>query len=113
MGLFGSRKNKDFIDLTDKYNKQLEKARETSQKSQATQENSFSIFGGANPAASDSQEEQTEYINISGSNDERRRRLAKRFLDMTNKIEEMSNQIYHLQQRIEVLERKMSVGNFG
>jgi hypothetical protein len=27
---------------------------------------------------------------------------------MTNKIEDLSNQIYHLQQRIEVLEKKNS-----
>ncbi len=28
------------------------------------------------------------------------------------KMEELSNQIYHLQQRIEVLERKADVNNF-
>jgi hypothetical protein len=33
-------------------------------------------------------------------------------MDMTAKIEDLSNQIYHLQQRIEVLEKKMDVNRF-
>ena len=38
--------------------------------------------------------------------EERRKKLAKRIIDMTEKIEEVSNQLYHLQQRVEVLEKK-------
>ncbi|MCK4552956.1 hypothetical protein KAT80_02020 [Candidatus Pacearchaeota archaeon] len=44
--------------------------------------------------------------------DEKKRKLAKRLLDMTTKIEDLSNQIYHLQQRIDVLERKSGVRNY-
>ena len=43
---------------------------------------------------------------------EKRKKLAKRLLDMTEKIEDLSNQIYHLQQRIEVLERKSNIGGY-
>ena len=38
--------------------------------------------------------------------EEKKKRLAKRIADMTTKLEELSNQIYHLQQRVELLERK-------
>lgn len=41
------------------------------------------------------------------SPEERRKRLAKRLVDMIEKIEDLSNQIYHLQQRMEVVERKL------
>jgi len=44
--------------------------------------------------------------------DDKRKKLTKRILDMTNKLEEISNQIYHMQQRIEVLERKLDVSRF-
>ncbi len=46
------------------------------------------------------------------SPEEKRRKLAKRLMDMTKQIEELSNQVYKLQQRIEVLERKSNGGNF-
>ena len=69
----------------------------------------FSIFGGAMPSSSNYTNENSE----SGSTltpEEKRQRLGRRLLDMTNKIEDLSNQIYHLQQRIEVLEKKNSGG---
>jgi len=43
---------------------------------------------------------------------EKRKRLAKRLTDMTDKMEDLSNQIYLLQQRIEVLERKTGTGRY-
>ena len=33
-------------------------------------------------------------------------------MDITNKLEDLSNQIYHLQQRVEVLEKKTNTGNY-
>jgi|TARA_Y100000310_G_scaffold285281_1_gene308652 predicted nucleic acid-binding Zn-ribbon protein len=41
--------------------------------------------------------------------EEKRKKLAKRLVDITEKLEDLSNQIYHLGQRIEVLEKKSSV----
>jgi archaellum component FlaC len=38
--------------------------------------------------------------------EEKKKKLAKRIADMTAQLENISNQIYHLQQRVEVLERK-------
>lgn len=43
------------------------------------------------------------------SAEERRRRLAKRLSDMTDKLEDISTKIYHLQQRLEVLEKKANI----
>ena len=45
--------------------------------------------------------------------EERRRKLLKRLIDMTDKLEELSNQIYHLQQRVELLEKKLDVNRFN
>lgn len=70
----------------------------------------FSIFGGAMPDSTSS----SGYTSDSSEGastltpEEKRQRLGRRLLDMTNKIEDLSNQIYHLQQRIEVLEKKNS-----
>ena len=46
------------------------------------------------------------------SGDEKRKKLAKRLMGMTDRIEDLNNQIYHLQQRLEVLERKSGVRSF-
>ena len=48
-------------------------------------------------------------MNASDSPEERRRKLAKRIIDMTTRLEDLSNQIYHVQQRLEVIERKMNI----
>jgi len=120
MGLFDFRKKGKVIDLTERYRKQQERTenirKDMQQKSSdpQTQESSggmFSIFEGATPSI---ESESTLESSKSPSTDleEKRRRLSKRLLDMTSKIEELSNQIYHLQQRIEVLERKAGVGGF-
>lgn len=101
MGLF--KKKKDFIDLTEHYKKQEEVA----QISTPQQDN----FLGSLASAS-TEIQQGEYIDVSGGLEEKRKRLAKRLMEMTTKMEELSNQIYHLQQRIEVLERKMDVNRF-
>ena len=86
MGLFGlGRKNK-VIDFTEEYSK----IREKDTQMRGTKDSSTL------PSGSESVEE-------------KRRKLAKRFSDMTAKIEELSNQVYHLQQRIELLEKKLDI----
>ena len=74
-----------------------------------TQESSggmFGFFGSTASSGSSSSAEKHESI----GQDEKKRRLAKRLLDITTRLEDLSNQIYHLQQRVEVLERKSGVG---
>jgi hypothetical protein len=122
MGFLGFGKKKDFVDLGDKLRKQQEGSQvispEMQSSSEGTQEN---VEGGlgflgnlASSVSSDnaSSEGSEEYVDVSVGVDEKKKRLAKRLVDMTEKIEDLSNQIYHLQQRLEVLEKKSGVGNY-
>jgi len=86
MGFFGFGKKKKILDLTRREGEQ-----ESSQE----------------PVKSD--EPEIEIIDdFPQTPEERRKKLAKRISDMTEKIEDVSNQLYHLQQRVEVLEKKSS-----
>ena len=115
MGLF-SRKKGDVLDLTERYRKQQEQLanirEEASQPTQASKSQEFSggigIFGIPSNTPSTNSNSESEVLDLGTGMEDKRRKLAKRLMDMTNKIEDLSNQIYHLQQRIEVLERKGS-----
>lgn len=97
MKFFGLGKKDKILDLTERYKKQQEKI--VGSKENSVPE-TIGFFGNF-PAMNDS--------NQSDSNieDERKKKLAKRLMDITSKMEEISNQIYHLQQRLEVVERKL------
>lgn len=135
MGIFGIRKKRDVIDLSERYNRQKEKLKERQEeqkefvssfqtyggesenKSSQTETNNFGFLG--NLASASSSNNSSNYGNENSNNyyagsdnEEKRKRLAKRLMDMTEKIEDLSNQIYHLQQRIEVLERKSGVNKW-
>lgn len=116
MGLF--KKKGRVIDLTEKYRKQQEQLKdiqgETNTEQNSTQNISESAGGFFGFFGNSSNENSNSDIGKIDSNetvnpDEKRRRLAKRLTDMTEKLEDLSNQIYHLQQRIEVLERKSEI----
>ena len=108
MGLFGFKKKPEILDLTERYKKQQERIAEIKQDaqedSQSPSQNAFSFLGNIASAKSSS-ESSSDYVDVSGAG-EKRRKIAKRFMEMTTKIEDLSNQIYHLQQRLEVLEAK-------
>lgn len=99
MALF---RKKRILDLTEHYRGQEEEA------IPETQQDNF--LGSLASASTETQPE--EYIDVSGGLEEKRRKIAKRLMEMTTKMEELSNQLYHLQQRIEVLEKKMDVNRF-
>ena len=109
MGLFNFRKKPDVIDLTKRYKEQQEKKTNT-ERDQSASQNAFSFLGdlagASKPAESD------EYVDVSNNMTEKKRKLAKRLMDITTKMEDLSNQIYHLQQRLEVLERKSGIGSY-
>ena len=118
MGLFGLGK-KRVVDLTESY-KQQERAKkimENSAKSKQTHpkyENSISsdaldFFANKISTNESSNDDNSDYADASSSED-KKKKFAKRLMDMTDKIEDLSNQIYHLQQRIEVIEQKLRVG---
>ena len=95
MGLFGfGNKTSNVVDLAERYRqkKDLEEASEAEAKSGQ---------GVKNPSD----------FSDTDTTEERKRKLAKRIVDMATKIDDLSNQIYHLQQRIELLERKASIGS--
>ena len=116
---FFKRKDR-VIDLSEHYRKQQAKAEEMKQDMQESSESTESsggvlgFLGGlAGSSITNSSEPETSgYVDVVGSVEEKRKKLAKRLRDMTDKLEELSNQIYHLQQRLEVVERKMGVNRF-
>ena len=134
MGIFGRKKDK-IIDLTESYNLQKRspvrvprKSQEVAPSSSETEDSgSGSFFGGFfgedsdNPSSGSQIETYgTERIHSSRESsygrgvdaEEKRRRLAKRLQTMTEKIEDLSNQIYHLQQRIELVEKKLNIRDY-
>ena len=103
MGFFGFGKKKEILDLTGYQKKQEDSEKESSEASSGSaSQNAFDFLGGL----TGSKNENSGSVNIPESSDERKKKLAKRLADMTSKMEEMSNQIYHLEQRVELLERK-------
>lgn len=121
------------MDLTEDY--KYERLRKDKLKSSSTPQTSevpassqetsaggfFNFFGSSNTpstsntsSSSSSEVQSPDYSSTSETldADEKRRRLAMRLKNMTDRIEEMSNQIYHLQQRIEVLEKKTNLGSY-
>ncbi|MFC1710937.1 hypothetical protein ACFLZJ_02160 [Nanoarchaeota archaeon] len=111
-------KKKDrVLDLTKNYKKKQEQIMPASSTGSDTEASplgsAFSMFGDSDSSSSSSSDSSSdEYVDFSASGDEKKKRLAKRLVDMTDRLEDLSNQIYHLQQRIEVMERKMGVGGY-
>ncbi len=115
MGLFDFRKNNRVIDLSERYRRQQKQSKELANAQEApvqTEEKTAAPFfpffdSSPKPVV----EEKTEVLDLE-SVEERKKKLAKRLMDITNKLEDVSNQLYHLGQRVEVLEKKFKVSNF-
>ena len=115
MGWFGFGKEREVIDLSERYRKLKEKKLSESEALDDKPENPVSEgfgFLASLGKSSRVQEKEPDFVPAQEDSEERKRKLAKRLAEMTNRIEEMSNQIYHLQQRVEVLERKVGVRGF-
>ncbi len=118
MGFLGFGKKDRILDLGERYRKQQERL---SQKKEDTntisdlnkEENSQSPSQGAfnflgNLASSNSEQS----VDLNNSEDDKKKKFAKRLIDMTDKLEDLSNQIYHLQQRVELLEKKTGTRSY-
>lgn len=126
---FNKKKNNDTLDLSEDYFKKQRqdrikeiKSKENLEETQRNNQESYkneSPFGffdsssGYRDLTNNSKSENDSNILDLSKNsgetlsaEEKRRRLAKRLLDITSRLEDLSNQIYHLQQRVEFLERK-------
>lgn len=102
MGFLGFGKKDRIVDLGERYRKKEEASKPESSDSFKILENSQSDIT-AEPSGSNGDSE------FSGSPEENRKKLAKRLLDIGKKLDEISTQIYHIQQRVELLERKTGV----
>ena len=111
MALF-RRKNKGVLDLTEKYRRDQEKAAKMQSDPETSSTGTSSAFGFLGDMASANSSSTDETVDVASHVETRRREVSKKFLQLTEKIEDLSNQIYHLQQRIEVLERKSGVGGY-
>ena len=129
MGLFDKNKKKT-VDFSGRYDRQKEKmeniqglvnkvqgktatpiSKEIIPRTSSTQ-NSFGFLGQMAAASMSSESQMPSYSESEENSDEKRKKLATRLMDITEKLEEISTQIYHLQQRVEVLERKTRSGVF-
>jgi hypothetical protein len=117
------RKREEVLDLSERYKRQQEQLKQIQEEnkaiepqtfassSQSASDNAFGFLGNmASAGNTDSPQPQDEYLCVSEDINEKRKKLTKRIMDMTEKLEELSNQIYHLEQRIDVLEKKSGVG---
>jgi len=119
MGFLGFGKNReDVIDLSGYYKKKQENLGKEEgvnsvSSSKLPQEESTDFLSNLAGASSQSSKaasnSSSDFVDLSGPLEDKRKRFAKRFMDMTNKIEDLNNQIYHLTQRIELLEKKSGV----
>jgi peptidoglycan hydrolase CwlO-like protein len=124
MGLFGKKKEK-VVDWSEGF--RVSEKRISIEQSNATvsptnsDSDSYADLGVlgnfANASSSQSSSSDVSWDNDStqqsnyqqNDSSEKRQKLAKRLLNMTNKIEDLSNQIYHLSQRMELLEKKLKI----
>ena len=98
MGLF--KKKEKIVDLTpSSYRVPVKKIAEVPK---ATEPVPDFVFLGDYPSQKGSEEPAED-------SNEKKTKLAKRLMDMTDKIEDLSNQIYHLQQRMELIEKKVKI----
>ncbi len=126
MGIFDFGKKDKVVDLGAYHRKQEEKINhmrqemQTSSQNQTQPQESGSGFLGNFFNSSGSTNSEVQTYGSSSSNsyegsdslEEKRRKLAQRIAQMTDKLEEVSNQLYHLQQRVEVIEQRLRVNSF-
>ena len=112
MGLF--KKRDKVVDLRGNYKIPERSPRVSEKKSSSSDMDAFG-FGNSKSESSNS-----DYVtwnsdkggfneNNSEDSGEKKTKLAKRLLDITDKLEDLSNQIYHLKQRLEIIEKKLKI----
>jgi len=92
------KRKKKLLDLRGKYIKDLERTKSLKEFTENNKENvseNLGFFGTID--------------NLGNSSENK---LEKGLSKLTEKLEELSNQIYHLEQRMEVLEAKLSINRY-
>jgi len=106
MGLFGfGSKREGVVDLAERYRQKKE--REASE--EAEKKSSSGPLSLFSPSESAEEKEAGDFSDADTA-EERKKKLAKRIIDIVNRLDDLSNKIYHLQQRVELLEKKSDIG---
>ncbi|MEK6913463.1 MAG: hypothetical protein AABW47_02215 [Nanoarchaeota archaeon] len=116
MGLFGKKKEK-VVDWSEGYKPSSEKSIQTSSSRLKSKPETVGDLGFLGSFSNINSNSSNSSSDVSWDNDapqqvdysEKKQKVAKRLLDMTNKMEDLSNQIYHLTQRVELLEKKLRI----
>ena len=112
MGFFGFGKKDRVIDLSEKYRRQQEeKILNQSKVKPPVEQKPFSasgIFTGFNPSPSQQQAPASmsdEISNREENPEEKRKKFMQKFSEMSERLETLSTSLYHLSQRVELLEK--------
>ncbi|MCK9568100.1 hypothetical protein M0R72_04065 [Candidatus Pacearchaeota archaeon] len=106
MGIFGKKKDK-VIDLRENYKIPEKSFAKVPAKNNSSDMSAFGFMDNSSSSSSSSND--SDYVNLSSDNSDKKSKIAKRLLDMTDKLEDISNQIYHIKQRIEIIEKKLKI----
>ena len=117
MGLFGFGEKK-VVDLNEGYRRQQKvQIRRKQEISSPTVQDTF--FGSIaesskksykfDPETGEKCEDKTE--ERGDNSGDKRKKLAKRLIDMTDKIEDISNKLYQITQRLDLIEKKLRISN--
>lgn len=111
MGFFGSKKK--VVDWSAGYRADKKAAERTSSKTEEPASDLGFLGGFSNSDTNSSSSNDVSWDNepsaTVGDYQNKKQKLARRFMDMTNKIEDLSNQLYHMKQRMEVIEKKLKI----
>jgi hypothetical protein len=110
MALFGKKKDK-VVDWSEGYN--VRGKRTVGSVSRRNNSSDMGFLGNLANSGTSSNSEVTWDSDspsaVHADSSDKKQKLTRRLLDMTSKMEDLSNQVYHLKQRIEVLEKKLKV----
>jgi len=114
MGWFGFGKKEDeVVDLSARYKRQQERVQQQAVQPKKPHTYFESLVENAKKQSEQQAEEQAVQINppenANGELEEKRQKLGKRLVEIETKLDNISNQIYHLTQRVELLEKKTGV----
>ncbi|MEK6878773.1 MAG: hypothetical protein AABY22_04160 [Nanoarchaeota archaeon] len=118
MGIFDKFKKEKVIDYTDQYKYSIRKKplqltskiAAQNQTQDSSPLNFLTDFAQASQTQTNSSNQGIEIFNSQLSQlnpDDRKEKLKQRLLNMTTQLEDLSNQLYRLQQRVEFLEQKL------
>jgi hypothetical protein len=106
MGIFGKKRD-NVIDLRGSYKIPEKSFAKVAVKKDSSDMSAFGFMDNSSSNSSSSND--SDYVNLSSDNGDKKSKIAKRLLDMTDKLEDISNQIYHMKQRIEIIEKKLKI----